>query len=101
MPCTPSTNRSSSTGPDQSAAPRNERGCLKRASNSVTLGTPAAYTVPVEPSAQSVGIEPGSVKNDSQRGNGAAAPTQVIACVEAGSPVAFSAGAPRSDDAMF
>src|SRR6185436_17534514 len=100
-PCTPSTNRLSRTGPDQSAAARSDRGCLNPALNSDTFGVLAAYTVPAEPVAQLVGIDAASVRNESQFGDGAARPTQEIDRVDAGNPVALIAGAMSSADAMF
>jgi hypothetical protein len=74
---------------------------LKRESNSDTFGALAAYTVPSEPPAHALGIDVGSVRNEPQSGNGAAAPTHEIERVDVGKPVALIAGATNSADEMF
>ena len=82
-------------------APRRERGWRNRLSNIVTLGAPVENTVPAEPSAQATGIELGSVRKESQSGNGTAPPTHAIVCVDAGRPVALITGAMSRAGAMF
>ena len=86
-PWSPSTNLLSSTGLDQSAAVRNERGCSKRRSNANTLGERFEKMLPVLPSAHAPGTVVELVEYDAQSGIGAVGPMQVIVRVDVGSPV--------------
>src|SRR5690242_13787425 len=90
-PCSPSTNRLSSTGLDQSVAVRSERGCSKFRSNAYTLGATFEKMLPVLPSVHAPGTLAGLLEYDAQSGIGAVGPTQEIVRVDVGRPVCATA----------
>src|SRR6478672_2043945 len=97
-PWSPSTNRLSSRGLDQSAAVRNERGCSNPRSNASTLGAAVEKMPPVLPSAHAAGALVGLPAYELQSGTGAAGPTHAIVRVDVGNPVCATASESRFAD---
>src|SRR5678816_968678 len=100
-PCRPRTNRLSSTGLDQSAAVRKDRGCSKRRSNAYTLGETFEKMLPLLPSVHAPGTAAGSPEYEAQLGIGAVGPMQVIVRVDVGRPVCATASFNRFADPTF